>query len=64
MATDNENETVEEAEAIIGNKGCSKFNTIERMKKSVIWTIFLFIRKTIKQNAHLAVRKCYKVETI
>ena len=40
MATDVGSETVEEAEAIIGNEGCSTIDTIERKKKSVIWTFF------------------------
>ena len=46
MATDIGSETVEEAEAIIGDKGCSTIDTVERKKKSVIWNSFQFIRKT------------------
>ena len=40
MVTDVGSETVEEAEAVIGNEGCSTIDTIERKKKSVIWTFF------------------------
>ena len=40
MATDVGSETVEEAEAIIGDKGCSTIDTVERKKKSVLWTFF------------------------
>ena len=40
MAIDVGSETVEEAEAIIGNEGCSTIDTVERNKKSAIWTFF------------------------
>ena len=40
MATDIGSETVEEAEAIIGDEGCSTIDTVEWKKKSVMWTFF------------------------
>ena len=46
MATDIGSETVEEAEAIIGDKGCSTIDTVERKNKSLIWSSSQYIRKT------------------
>ena len=46
MATDVENKTIEETEAITGDGGCSTSDIVEGKKKSVMWIFLPFIKKT------------------